>query len=145
YPYFDVVDTDWDAALREALAAAAIDTGTAPFLHTLQRLTARLDDGHARAWTSDERDFLKPFAWRWADGQLVVTAVDDSAGTGLVRGGVVTAIDGRPSARAYDAVTSRISAATDGWRRQRSLALLASGDRDSLVLGVKHADGNLRS
>jgi hypothetical protein len=101
YPYFDVVKTDWDSALHEALEAAAADTGRRPFLRTLQRLTARLDDGHARAWTMEESDFQKPFSWSWVGGQLVITAVDDSAGTELARGDVVTAIDGRPTAQVY--------------------------------------------
>jgi len=52
-------------------------------------------------------------------------------------------IDGRPTAEVYATdAAPRISAATEGWRRQRSLSLLVPGNRDSLALEVERADGS---
>lgn len=45
YPYFDVVETDWQLALREALASAANDNGERAFLDTLRRMIVQLQDG----------------------------------------------------------------------------------------------------
>ena len=46
YPYFDVVKTDWPAALPEALRSAATDRDEQAFLGTMRRMVAELRDGH---------------------------------------------------------------------------------------------------
>ena len=46
YPYFDVVEVDWDAELRRALTEAAEDRDELAFAQTLRRLVAALHDGH---------------------------------------------------------------------------------------------------
>ena len=50
YPYFDVVESNWPSALREALAAAANDSGEQAFLHTLRLMVAALHDGHGNVY-----------------------------------------------------------------------------------------------
>jgi len=142
YPYFDVVGTDWNVALTEALRSAATDRGRADFVATLDRLSAHLDDGHSVVTgPGEEFPFAAPFAWRWVEGRLVITAVSDSAGIDLQRGDVVRSLNGEPVERRYASLATRISAASDGWRRYRSLARMASEARDTLVLDVERADG----
>jgi hypothetical protein len=46
YPYFDVVEVDWPAELREALRAAGTDGDERAFLRTLRRMVGAIDDGH---------------------------------------------------------------------------------------------------
>src|SRR5207249_4935248 len=46
YPYHDVVKADWPGALEQALTAAAADRDDPAYLITLQRMIARLEDGH---------------------------------------------------------------------------------------------------
>jgi hypothetical protein len=142
YPYFDVVDTDWSAALNEALQAAATDRDAIAFVGTLERLCAHLDDGHAIAWGPGNYPVSMLFEWRWVEHQLVITAVADSAGTGLHRGDVVRLIDGEPVDHRYAIVAPRISAATEGWRRYRSLAMMVA--RDTARLEVEDATGRRR-
>lgn len=46
YPYFDVIDVDWDQVLTQSLRRSLTDTSTKEFLQTLRRLVAQLKDGH---------------------------------------------------------------------------------------------------
>ena len=55
YPYFDVVGSDWDAALRSALTAAAEDADEIAYLHTLQQLVGQLHDGHGNVYQAVSR------------------------------------------------------------------------------------------
>ena len=54
YPYFDEVEVDWDAALRQALVSASEDGTELEFLDTLRRMLAALEDGHGRIAHSRE-------------------------------------------------------------------------------------------
>jgi len=93
YPYWDVVDVDWNATLTPALADAAIAPDDMAFRITLQRLVAGIQDGHGFVTYADENNAVLPIDWTWVDEQLVVTAVSqdtDSAAPGMI----VETIDG---------------------------------------------------
>jgi hypothetical protein len=145
YPYFDVVQTDWPAPLREALQSAATDRDEQVFLATLRRMVAALHDGHGGVYLAGgggNPAGCPPLAWDWVEGKLVVTAVpgaDAPAGlkSDLKPGEVVGKIDGRPAAEALADAERLISAATPQWRRYRALQQLGAGDPGSaLVLEV---------
>jgi len=146
FPYFDVVHADWDAALREAFRSAAVASGAEDFGVTLERLLAHLGDGHANVsgpGTGDRSYDPASFVWRWVEGRLVVTAVVDSARTLLRRGDEVLTVNGEPAERRYAALASSISAATEGFRRFKSLGMMA-GSADTLALEVQGSDGSRR-
>ncbi|MBM4060900.1 MAG: hypothetical protein FJ265_07360 [Planctomycetes bacterium] len=146
YPYFDVVDTDWAAALPEALTAAATDADASAFLHTLRRLVARLHDGHGHVGkaAAQPKDFL-PVAVAWAGQELVVVGKCSEVGDAARIGDVVVAIDGRPVALCYEQLAQEISAATDGWRRHRSEGAFVEDlpTADPVLLELRHPDGAL--
>jgi C-terminal processing protease CtpA/Prc len=134
YPYFDVVQTDWNAALATALGAAATDDDERAFLDTLRRLVAALHDGHGRVThASDQARALPPFAWDWVEEQLVITAVDQppssqpATAPELCPGDTVVALDDRPVAELLKAAEALISGATPQWRRWRAVTELAWG------------------
>jgi len=146
FPYFDVVHADWDAALRDALQSAAVDSGAEDLGVTLERMMAHLDDGHAGVWGPGNGErFYNPasFVWRWVEGRLVVTAVVDSARTLLRPGDEVLTVNGEPTERRYEALARRISSATEGFRRFKSLGMM-SESADTLALEVQGADGTRR-
>ena len=134
YPYFDVVDTDWDAALGTALTQAAIDSDPATFTPTLQRLIAALDDGHGQIVSPyrPPQGFL-PLVWDWVEDQLVVTTVTDGGVSGLAPGDKVLTIDGVPAGAALAAEIGLHSGATDGYLRYLSLIYLRFGELFSTV------------
>lgn len=115
YPYFDVVQTDWRRALTEALTQAAVDPDPPAFTATLQRLIARLYDGHGRAlWPYLPPQRSLPLVWDWVEGELVNTALADGADPALGVGNPVAAIDGVDAADALAAEEERVSGAPAG-------------------------------
>jgi C-terminal processing protease CtpA/Prc len=124
YPYFDVVDTDWDDALELALRHAAEDPDGDAFGRTLRRLVDALHDGHGRvggrgaAFRGGHR---LPFAVAWVEDELVVTHVAIVDGAGPNPGDVIESIDGRTSQQLWDDLDAMISGATEQWARYRAL------------------------
>jgi C-terminal processing protease CtpA/Prc len=131
YPYFDVVDTDWDATLEQTLRRAAEDPDAAAFVRTLRRLVDALHDGHGRvggrAGASRSGSRL-PFVLGWVEGELVVTHVAVVDGVGPTAGDVVVSIDGRTPQQLWDDLDPLISGATEQWARYRALHEIAARD-----------------
>ena len=147
YPYFDVVETDWPAALRTALTAAATDADEQAFLYTLRRLVADLHDGHGGVYGPDTRNASLPLLWCWVEDHLVITAVGEAAKpTGLKPGDVVLKIDDQEPAAALADVEQYISAATPQWKRGRGLRDLARGTLGEVAtLEIKDQNDEERS
>jgi C-terminal processing protease CtpA/Prc len=144
YPYFDVVETDWSAALSAGLSKAAEDQSEIAYLATLRELVAKLHDGHGNVYKPELKSTsLLPIAMEWAGADLVIVGKSDGVPADVKIGDVVVAIDGRSAEACYAEVSERISAATDGWRRhiaQYSLMMdLATADPATLTL--EHPDG----
>ena len=144
YPYFDVVHTDWDAALAPALEAAATDKDSTAFHQTLSKLGAALKDGHTWIGGDQTPTFVIPVAWEWVDTQLVVTSA--ALAPGLLRGDVVTEFDGTPIATLYDTLRPRISSATEQWARWRALSELRTRlTQEPVVLSISRGEGAVLS
>jgi C-terminal processing protease CtpA/Prc len=134
YPYFDVVKTDWPAALETALRSAASDQDAAAFVNTLRRLVAALHDGHGHAYSSVSGPaFPVPVSWDWIEDRLVITHVPKTEGQDIARGDLVIAINGKPVAQALADTESLISGATPQWIRYNALRELALGNKDEQV------------
>lgn len=145
YPYFDVVTTDWDAALPEALQRAAVDPDARALLTTLRTLVAELHDGHGNVFQPELMPrTLLPLEFGFAGDDLVVMATRSTT-VGAVRpGDVVVALDGTPAATYLDAMARTISAATDGWRRQVEARSLPASfvDRAVVTLRLRRPGGD---
>jgi hypothetical protein len=143
YPYFGD-SSDWLAALRHALARAAIDPNAHSFHGTMTTLAAQLHDGHA--WVTGEGQdstLTLPVAWDWVEGRLVITQVlEEEPAAGPHRGDVVLSIDGESVAQRLAEVEPLISAATPQRMRWGALLPLARGTgRDSVVLELRDPGG----
>jgi Peptidase family S41 len=146
YPYFDIVQTDWPAALRSALTTAATDRDGQAFGDTLRRLVAAVHDGHGNVLPGRAMGAGPvPFTWDWVEGKLVVTQVAKDGTGGLKRGDVVVSVNGQPAGKALEAQEQFISGATPQWRRYvglRQLAVLPANA--TLTLDVQSAGGEQR-
>ncbi len=124
YPYFDVIEVDWDQILTRTLERALADKTEAEFLRTLNSLTAQLDDGHAGVYHALENDFRRPpFRVEWIEGSLVVTASRDEA---FRRGDVILAVDGKNAADILLEKEKFLSGSPQ-WKRWRSTNLFFYG------------------
>jgi hypothetical protein len=132
YPYFDVVKTDWPAELSKGLRSAATDPDADAFAQTLKRLVAALHDGHGNVSGGRQRAFVvPPITLDWVEGQFVVTRVQKGKAEGVAPGDRVLKIDGKPIEQAAAETRALISAATDGWMRNRSASELSRCNPDA--------------
>jgi C-terminal processing protease CtpA/Prc len=147
YPYFDLVHTDWNAALRAALESSATDSTPNDYRVTLERMMAALKDGHGRvanAYGPQRRAVCLPVRFDWVEGQLVVDAVAPGAPDGVRRGDVIVSVNGIPTDSALREQERRISGATAQWIRVRALAGLEWGPAGSpVLLRVRPATGGV--
>ncbi|UCG85081.1 MAG: peptidase S41 [Gemmatimonadota bacterium] len=128
YPYFDVIDTDWDEELTTALRQALEDESAQDFYRTMNRLVATLHDGHGRVIHQALSPGMRiPARLEWVERQVVVTA---SADTGVLqRGDVIVSVDGVPAEETL-LERERYISGSPQWRRYRSLMELGAS-RDS--------------
>ena len=141
YPYFDVIDADWNAELRRALVASATNDNEADFCKTIEQLIAALQDGHGRVFPVS-RFVPPPVAFDWVGESIVVTAIGEGVDERLQRGDVATEIDGQSINSIVESLRERISAATPGYLREGILSRLAYGpNRTSFSLKVRAPNG----
>jgi C-terminal processing protease CtpA/Prc len=125
YPYFDVVDVDWDAELMSSLQAALSDENGEDFFYTLSRLVANVRDGHGNVFHPDysQRGRL-PFLVDWIEGRVLVTFSRDAA---VRRGDIIGQIDGIDAEQALRDSERYVSGSRQ-WRRYRALQAFGAGE-----------------
>lgn len=139
YPYFEQVETDWEAALVTGLLNAANSVSRQETTDTLSWLVAQLHDGHGRVFDPNVARTLRsiPVRFSWIENQLVVTA---SADEDLAVGDVVTHI-GEKTAADYLAEKEELISGSPQWKRFRSTSGLSRGESGTeLPLKVKSGD-----
>ena len=131
YPYFDVVDRDWDAALTEGLAHALAARNAEDLQDALQLLVVGLRDGHANAYNMEKRKDRGYPTWllTFADGKLWVTASGSDA---LERGDQLLRVDGQDALALYEHGVSRRSG-SERWKRAIALENLGYGPDGSIA------------
>lgn len=133
YPYFDVVDVDWEDEFKNALVQSYSDETKSDHLITLQKFTASLKDGHINVYNNlVSKKYTPPIAWEWVENKLIITRVEEGNDSIKV-GDIITHIDGKTSKQHFEETYSRISAATEGWRNYRANINSLLGDCNSSV------------
>lgn len=139
YPYFDVVDVDWDRELTTALNSALEDRTEEDFFYTLSRLVAKLQDGHGNVY---HRIWMQqaglPIKVEWIENQVVVTVSQDQ--TLIQRGDIVMEIDGIEAGKVLRDAEEFISGSPQ-WKRWKALNRFAYGDPGT-VAELKLRRGN---
>lgn len=140
YPYFEEVEVDWDAALREHLVRVIDDRIRDHLVATLESLLAGLEDGHALAYPAGVSRADLDAELAWIEDRLVVTS-PDSDGV-LEAGDVIDTVDGRDAGAVVAERAERFSG-TPRWRRHRALVELTPGDEGSTVALAVDRSGEL--
>jgi C-terminal processing protease CtpA/Prc len=140
YPYFEVVDVNWDAVLTRTLRRAlADDRSKRALLQTLRRMVAQLEDGHGRVAHPLVSSSGLPVRFGRIEGEIVVMDVAERPDRNpcLDIGDVVVSIDGRSAERRLQEVKRYVSGSPQ-WTRGRALLRLSRGMPGSTVsLGVR--------
>jgi len=118
YPYFDVVDVDWDAELTNTLEEAL--KNEKEFLYTLRKLIAKLQDGHANVYdrNSQKDETGLPILVDWIENQVVITATEGEER--FRRGDIILSIDGIDAKKELQNKEEYISGSPQ-WRRYKAL------------------------
>ena len=120
FPYFDVIDTDWNKVLGETLKSTLENKRKKDFFVTLSRMIAQIDDGHGIV--SGEQMYHLPIRTEFIENKIVITA---SNNTELKRGDIIKKIDGKPVMDTLDAIEKLISGSPQ-LKRHRALNILGS-------------------
>jgi C-terminal processing protease CtpA/Prc len=129
YPYFDVVNVDWEEELTNALQSALKDRSEKDFYYTLCLLVAKLQDGHGFVFHPmlNERGGL-PLRVDWIENHIVVTASLESSP--FQTGDVILSIDGVKAENALKGAEKFLSGSPQ-WKRWRALQRFGYGERGS--------------
>lgn len=123
YPYFDQVETDWDAVLATSMKSAAAAKDRASATRSLQWLVAQLHDGHGNVIDPQIYRGMKflPLSFGWVENQLVVLVSDDES---IEVGDVVMQFNGVDSKQRLEEDEKLISGSPQ-WKRYRSTSSLS--------------------
>ncbi len=144
YPYFEVVEVDWQQELIKAIEQSYTDKNGNDHLKTLQQLTATLKDGHIRVQSPFNKSYIPPILWEWIENKLVITHVEDK-NLSIKPGDIVEKINNISPEEFFAQTCTYISAATIGY-----LNLIASkrslyGEEGStLQLSINQTDYTLK-
>ncbi len=139
YPYFDVVDVDWDAELTNTLEEAL--KNEKEFLYTLKKLIAKLQDGHAKVLYSKNAQGNEaglPILVDWIENQVVITATEDE--DRFRRGDIILSIGGVDARKELQNREEYISGSPQ-WKRYNALRQWGYGVKGSIVrLSLRRGD-----
>ncbi len=144
YPYFDDRGLAWDGGLADWLAEAAAAPDGPAFKAVLERMVARLEDGHGDVGPRTDA-YRLPLVWQPVEGALVITGLPAEPPPGLSVGDVVLTIDDRPVADRLAEEQARVSASTAHHRLWRAAERLLSREAVGAVeLEIVSGDGGRR-
>ncbi|WP_375562681.1 S41 family peptidase [Bernardetia sp. OM2101] len=112
YPYFDVVQVDWEAEFVKTIKQSFLDKNGKEHLETLQKFTAKLKDGHISVESNYDEYYIPPILWEWVEDKLVITYVKNKE-LSIKIGDVVESINGKLPSVFFKETKEKISAATD--------------------------------
>ena len=120
FPYFDVIDVNWNNVLGETLKNTLENKRKKDFFVTLSQMLAKIEDGHGVVYS--EQMYHLPIRTELIENKIVITASRD---TTLKRGDIIKKIDEKPVMEALDEKEKIISGSPQ-LRRHRALNILGS-------------------
>jgi C-terminal processing protease CtpA/Prc len=131
YPYFDVVDVDWDLELTNALSDALADRNEEEFFYTLSHMVATLQDGHGIVIHKVVMEQAGlPIKVDWVEDQVVVTVSEDP--DRFHRGDTIRKIDGIGAELTLLDAEKYISGSPQ-WKRYKSLMRFGFGNKGTVA------------
>ncbi|MGB3468751.1 MAG: S41 family peptidase, partial [Cyclobacteriaceae bacterium] len=132
YPYFDLVEVDWDQQFMDAVNRNESDTSKEDHITTLKLMIEPLRDSHMGVYQQEAKYFL-PIKWDVFENRLIVIKVLDGSILKLDRGAEITEINGKPWEDYWDAAYSRALGATKTRKHNRAIKESLSGKPGSKI------------
>jgi hypothetical protein len=138
YPYWDVVGTDWNQSLVNALQKCAADTSKKNFQETMDILIAGLHDNHAISGsterTKERTAYGKlPLTADWVENEPVITGCTNCDSLGIKPGDIIQSINGKHMWEYLSEKEKRTSGASDAAVKKAIMLFLFNGPLDSTV------------
>ena len=131
YPYFDVVDVNWDDILTESFRRLIRDHSVDNFKNTLDWMVAQLQDGHGAVTCQNTSTLYRP-AIRFAEieGAIVVTAslIDE-----ISVGDIILSVDGISALEELENRMELVSGSPQ-LRKYRALNMFAAGSGENQAI-----------
>lgn len=130
FPYFDVIETDWNEQLIQSLISAYHDTSGEEYYYTLSKLVTSLEDGHGRVlFPPMESKVGFPFIVDWIDNQVVVTHSEYKQ---ILPGDIIKSVDRVPADEIVDSKQQLLSG-SDHYTLFQALRQFAFGDEGTIA------------
>ena len=129
YPYFDVVAVDWNDVLQHTLEEALDDETEKDFFMTLNRMVAKLRDGHGGVYHQIQEGLSGlPIRVDWVENEVIITASKEPGQ--FRRGDIILEIDGKKAEQALLDDEEYLSGSLQ-WKRYKSLRRFGYGEQGS--------------
>lgn len=129
YPYFDVIETDWDNVLTETLINVLQDQNEKECLFTLLGMTSQLHDGHASVGHPVNKNFKRlPVLFDFIDDQVIVISSNNNQ---LQKGDILIGIDGKSANQTFNDIV-KIMSGSPQWKKVRALRNFTAQDSNEV-------------
>ncbi len=135
YPYFDVIETNWEKAFSETLEETYSNNDKADFTKTLSKMVAKLEDGHGVVY--GERLYHLPIRTELIGQNIVITASNDPQ---LKIGDIIRKVNGVESGKVQEEMEKQISGSPQ-IRQYRSLNVFGSKFHSEIINVLIERDG----
>lgn len=137
YPYFDVVDVDWDQVLTKTLKDVYADSTEVDYYKTLCGMVAASKDGHGVIWTKTIKSWGLPFRVDLVEGKIVVV---ESLFPDYMPGDIIVQLDDKPAMDELIYQESLISGSPQ-LKRRRGLNMFSADYARTIAKVVLIRDG----
>ncbi|MDK2978066.1 MAG: hypothetical protein PWP52_780 [Bacteroidales bacterium] len=135
YPYFDVVETNWEHVLSEIIEKTYSDKDNKDFTRTLSKMVAKLKDGHGFVY--GERMYHLPVRTALVEDEIVITASDDPQ---LKTGDIIKKVNGVDAKKVLEDMKNYISGSPH-LKRFRALNIFGSNYESGTTNLMVERDG----
>ncbi len=135
YPYFDVIETNWEKVLSETLQEVYSNTDKVDFTKTLSKMVAKLEDGHGVVY--GERMYHLPIRTELIEHDIVITSSNDPK---LKIGDIIKKVNGVAAEKVQKEMEKLISGSPQ-LRKHRALNVFGSTFHSELLKVLIERDG----
>jgi hypothetical protein len=135
YPYFDVIETNWEKVLPETLEQTYSNSDKADFTKTLSKMVAKLEDGHGVVY--GERMYHLPIRTELIGHNIVITASNDPK---FKIGDIIKKVNGVESGKVQEEMEKQISGSPQ-LRQHRALNVFGSTFHSEIIKFLIERDG----
>ena len=132
YPYFDLVDIDWDKQFMNAVTKNETDYGLEDHLNTLKLLISPLKDSHMQVVAYEQEEYFPPIRFELVEGNLVITDVyaDD---LDIPIGTVIKKVNDVDWKVFFKDIENKIPAATKTFKMYKTAFEALVGDKETIL------------